>query len=564
MMDEDDVISNEEGDISAFDDKSADFWTDQFGEDDDDAEVAAFDDIGDDEAFARMIAEMLNLAQQNLGTDDICDIQGTEQVIKRVRKPKKVLMWTEDDGIQRPILPRQSYWYNIYIAHPDIRDTSCQKKFRFRFRLPYEKFKELLQDLESEDMFQRWHDGKINPWSRQKTAPISLLLLALLRYLGRGWTFYDLAENTAISQEVIRVFFHKFIEYGSTVLYRRYVRPPRSNADARVHIPEFELAGFPGAIGSCDATHIMLERVSYRFRQSHLGFKMTHTARTYNITVNHRRQILATTSGHPARWNDKTLAMFDDFMQALHRGTIMNDMHFELYAHNTNGGAIIKERYKGAWLLVDNGYLAWPTTVPPIKITNSRDEIRFSAWLESMRKDVECTFGILKGRWRILKTGIRLFGVKSADQIFLTCCALHNWLLEIDGLDERWGDGVASEWEGSLGDHDVNEISRAVLNLHNPVDVRNYDLIGLGVGSDVHFPHDDDNSIVMMETEVLCNDEVPMSGVVQQLHPRRVQSVRLLTLNDFRSRLIVHFNIAFQKNEVRWPRCRRDVPNHTK
>ncbi len=89
MMDEDDVISNEEGDISAFDDKSADFLTDQFGEDDDDAEVAAFDDIGDDEAFARMIAEMLNLAQQNLGTDDICDIQGTEQVIKRVRKPKK-------------------------------------------------------------------------------------------------------------------------------------------------------------------------------------------------------------------------------------------------------------------------------------------------------------------------------------------------------------------------------------------------------------------------------------------------------------------------------------------
>jgi len=132
-------------------------------------------------------------------------------------------------------------------------------------------------------MIRRWPDGKINPWSRQKTAPISLLLLALLRYLGRGWTFDDLAENTAISQEVVRVFFHKFIDYGSSVLYRRYVHPPCSCADARDHIADYELAGFPGAIGSCDATHIMLERVSYCFQQSHLGFKMSHTARTYNI-----------------------------------------------------------------------------------------------------------------------------------------------------------------------------------------------------------------------------------------------------------------------------------------
>jgi hypothetical protein len=44
------------------------------------------------------------------------------------------------------------------------------------------------------------------------------------------------------------------------------------------------------------------------------------------------------------------------------------------------------------------------------------DEIRWSKWLESMRKDVECTFGILKGRWRILKSGIRIEGVDAVDK----------------------------------------------------------------------------------------------------------------------------------------------------
>ena len=114
-------------------------------------------------------------------------------------------------------------------------------------------------------------------------------------------------------------------------------------------------------------------------------------------------------------------------------------MLFELYDRDENG-TIVKRPYRqGAWLLVDdNGYLLHSTTVPPIKSTNRRSEIRFSAWLESMQKDVECTFGILKGRWRILKTGICLFGVKAADEIFLTCCFWHNWLLEIDGLDKKW------------------------------------------------------------------------------------------------------------------------------
>lgn len=125
-------------------------------------------------------------------------------------------------------------------------------------------------------------------------------------------------------------------------------------------------------------------------------------------------------------------------------GTIMNDVIFELYDYYADGGVVTRQ-YQGDWFLVDNGYLDWPTTVPPMKHTERRSEIRFSAWLESMRKDVECTFGIWKGRWRVLKSGIRLGDTESADKIFHTCCALHNWLLESDGIDDDWEDGVESD-----------------------------------------------------------------------------------------------------------------------
>lgn len=239
-------------------------------------------------------------------------------------------MWTDQDGRRRPILPRQTYWYSAYVSAPDLDNPQFHVLFRLRFRLPHAQFLELNHRLENEALFSRWHDGKVNPWSRVQSTPISLLLLTSLRYLGRGWTFDDLAENTSISEETIRVFFHVFIDFGSTVLYSLYVRAPTNCHEASQHTAEYEMAGFPGAVGSTDATHIMLERVSYRLRQTHIGFKMSHTARTYNITVNHRRQILATTSGHPARWNDKTLALFDNFMTDLKEdGFLMQDMHFD-------------------------------------------------------------------------------------------------------------------------------------------------------------------------------------------------------------------------------------------
>ena len=76
----------------------------------------------------------------------------------------------------------------------------------------------------------------------------------------------------------------------------------------------------------------------------------------------------------------------------------MNDVVFELYEYGDDGTIGTKE-YRGAWILVDKGYLNWATTVPQMKTTTNREEIRFLSWLGSMRKDVECTFGSLKGRF---------------------------------------------------------------------------------------------------------------------------------------------------------------------
>jgi len=96
--------------------------------------------------------------------------------------------------------------------------------------------------------------------------------------------------------------------------------------------------------------------------------RKVQTARTFNLTVNHRRQILSTTQGHPARWNDKTLVLFDDFVRGVFEGKIMEDVEFELFEKDRNG-CTVTFRYKGPYLIVDNGYLSWSSTLHPLKWT---------------------------------------------------------------------------------------------------------------------------------------------------------------------------------------------------
>ena len=225
-----------------------------------------------------------------------------------------------------------------------------------------------------------------------------------------------------------------------------------------------------------------MEKCAYRLRQLHMGYKLSHTARTYNLTVNHRQRILSSTEGHPARYNDKTLILFDRFMNKIRRGEYNKNFEFELYDKGPNG-EVITIKYCGCYVIVDNGYLKWSTTVPPMKNTNSRREIRFSDWIESMRKDVECTFGIMKGRWKVLQYGIKLHGIHKCDDLWLTCCALHNMLLEVDGLAAGWENGVQCYYEKELDSR--QDLPKALKRLAKPGYKRNYDLSDVGIGNDV-------------------------------------------------------------------------------
>ena len=197
-------------------------------------------------------------------------------------------------------------------------------------------------------------------------------------------------------------------------------------------------------------------------------------------------------------------------------------------------------------------------TMPPFKHTSSMKEIRWSKWVESMRKDVECAFGILKGRWRILKTGIRMQG-ESADMIWLTCCALHNMLLESDGLDDAW----SSDWTADSELNSSHEEDREAM----PISMRRlYDREMLSRNYDA-------TEIAAQMAAVASQQEREEAGGearplwAQPSRPDEMDTdtgaasarvVRDLSCDYFRSCLVEHFDILFHHGgsvgrHIKWP-----------
>jgi len=265
-------------------------------------------------------------------------ISSSSRKRKRNRSVQKnKIQYIDEDGKIFTLTPKKTVWYCWYVANGKHLKPGELAKFRRRFRLPYDQYVELLNELETSDHFKRWRKGNTDRCGKE-ASPLSLLLLGALRYLGRGWTFDDIIEEaTAISEETHRQFFHTFIHYGSTVLFDKYVLTPASKDDAGIHIHEFDLAGFPGCVSSTDATHIAMDCCAHKLCHIHKGFKLNLPSRTYNLSCNHRRRILFTTSGHPASWNDKTLQRFDKFMTGIYSGKLLNDVTFELYDNNKEG-----------------------------------------------------------------------------------------------------------------------------------------------------------------------------------------------------------------------------------
>ena len=154
------------------------------------------------------------------------------------------------------------------------------------------------------------------------------------------------------------------------------------------------------------------------------------------------------------RRNDKGIAKHDGNVCAIRHNHLFTNSTWQYYDGNEN---VRLERCM--YLICDNGYLLWPTSICPyLKANNATQDGFFLKNLESVWKGVKCTFGILKRQWKLLNHGFKHCNIVKCKQIFITCCVLHNFLLNLMVLNHvRAGHGYPIDKDGLwLDGHSVN------------------------------------------------------------------------------------------------------------
>jgi hypothetical protein len=332
------------------------------------------------------------------------------------------------------------WWYRL--QNNGIRDSESRdgKEFRRDFRVPFSVFHYIYEQAK----VAKKEDGSFL-WPEQDslglaTHPLSLKILAWLYILGRGVPFRSCEDTTGIDEDSIRVFFHAFNSWMVVRFFEEWVRETYVEQLDKI-VEAYEKLGHPGAGGSTDVVHIPWDCCPYEYRVMNKG-KEGFPTRAFEVTVSHDRYIRWVAGSFPGAWNDKIIARFDGLVTRFKRDPTFLEYQFKLF--RKDGSSVV---FRSLYLITDNGYHHWRCMIPPMTVTTDHDEMIWSKHLESIRKDVECTFGILKRRFRILKIPLLYHEVECVDNVFYTCSILHNMLLKWDGLameedenEEGYGD----------------------------------------------------------------------------------------------------------------------------
>ena len=234
-------------------------------------------------------------------------------------------------------------WKQLHLENPRVQEkgTWWFTEFRKKFRVPPDMFEKLYEETVAGPF------GDTNERHRgPRRVQLRLKMMAALRILATGAGFDAFEEVAGHDKETQRRFFHRWMKWLSENVVDRYVFWPTSDADVERNTSAYAKLGFPGAIGSVDGTHVAWDKAPAAYQSLYVG-KDGYPTLTFNVTVDDRKRVLHVLRGQPGSRNDKNLAHYDEYIQAIRNG-LYKDHSFALYKSDGT-----QHRVKGLYLICD-------------------------------------------------------------------------------------------------------------------------------------------------------------------------------------------------------------------
>jgi hypothetical protein len=253
--------------------------------------------------------------------------------------------------------------------------------------------------------------------------PPDIAILTALRLLRTGGSCQQFDDQAGFSKTTINSRFKKVVRSIVTILGPIFLPDEPDAAMESQILQTMADRGFIGCAGSLDCTH-----VKWRCPKSHQPlYKGKESETTIVIQCIASPSLYCTNCfvGSAGSNNDLTTLRLSNFVHRILNGTS------GMFTFNISGETFTRKYY-----LADGIYPPWSIFATPTSNPISTGEKRYVRRQESCRKDVERLFGVVKQRFKIMRSGNR---IEYRDKTFLcdivrACFILHNiMVLYADG-----------------------------------------------------------------------------------------------------------------------------------
>ena len=435
-------------------------------------------------------------------------------------------------------------WENIYylklIKTEAVKDPRTRegKEFRADFRVPFPIFNDVIVP-KCRATKEKCFNYEKNAIAGVIAIPLELKILFVLRVLGSGLFIKDGVQLTTeryMSTNAGNTFFRQFIKLFVKHFKDEYIKEEMDNETLRRTLKEYSMLGLPGCVGSIDAVFIKWNKVPYDLSNLADGDKGKGVL--FEVVVNHSKLVLATQSSVFGTINDKISIKYSNFMNKLKDQEIYNNVTYKVRTGVRDEDFI---ELKNCYVIADGGYTPWYCILCGFGPVSERHKYKFNEWIASVRKDVECFFGILKQRFRYLQKPIELLQKEDVDNVFITCCILHNMILKADGLDKLWENGV--NWKR------LNPRKKKARDYEQDVDEDTGDE-----------ESEEELYVPIINAKGVDNDALDVTDILPP--PKNYFAIYddEKRKHEFNKELIAnHLHYQYVRNELRWPKYRKEI-----
>jgi hypothetical protein len=322
---------------------------------------------------------------------------------------------------QRPKITAEKLWnssWGTMLLNPETSDpiSFSGKKWITRFRVPFPVYIQIVEMCNKKNIF---------GIKRSKLAiPIEFRVLIALRILAKNHDSDTMCELSLVGASTCNTIFRTFVLNFRREYFREIVFMPEGEELQKV-MDVYKLLGFNGCFGSIDCTHLWWNKCPSYWQNYCIG-KEGYPTLAFLVVVDHNRRAMIVSRAFFGAANDKLIVKACEETKAIIEGA-MEHILFHLY---DGDGNLVK--VQGGYLIADGGFLRIGCMMDPGHGSWSMNEVRWSEFLESIRKDVECFYGILKNRFRFCIGPIEVRDYEVVEAAFQCCTMIHNMILEFD------------------------------------------------------------------------------------------------------------------------------------